>query len=185
MNEWSLFSRSLQCRWNMYAAVFAQSNMLTWVSHFLLLFALRLQVEWFMEISNQHHLLRVFQRHQMKYALYLGAELRENPNDPRETQENAGLTWGTANIFPSLCSKPTLHALLKSILERKPRHPGCGPFFNPQNTDFPSVYFSTGLFKGWKEIINEKAEVGWFFVLFREVNPPHPVSLTCKLWVLD
>lgn len=45
-----------------------------------------------MEISKQLHLLRVFQRHQMKYALYLGVELRESPNDPTESQENAGLT---------------------------------------------------------------------------------------------
>ena len=40
-----------------------------------------------MEISKQLHLLRVFQRHQMKYALNLEAELREGPNDPTDNQE--------------------------------------------------------------------------------------------------
>lgn len=74
----------------------------------------------------------------------------------------------------------------EKCIEGKPRDPGLGLFEHKKILISPSMNTPIGVLKGWTKIINEKAEVEWFFcfVLFREVNHLTALgldSLTSKL----
>lgn len=73
-----------------------------------------------MGICKQLHLLKVFQVYQTKSVLYLGTQGRESLDDPKVSQENAGLTQETENTLPSFYSRPTPHAVLEHVLKGKP-----------------------------------------------------------------
>lgn len=153
-------------RWKTHSAMFTQSNVAHLSFTFAFIICSKITREMIHGVCKQLHLLRVFQERQMKSALYLGTALRESPDDPLESQENAGLTWRTENILPSVRVRPTLQTILESVLERKSGDPRCRPFLRPK--DWFSHLWSLPLgFERMKKD-NKWESRGWvvFFVLF-------------------
>lgn len=108
---------------------------------------------------------------------------RNSPNEAIEIQENAGLIRGTTNTFPPLWSRPTPHAVLKSILEGEPSDPSCEPFSNTRNINFSISALSHWAFERMKKD-NKWESRGW---IFKKINLEKSItsSITSKLGVLD
>lgn len=66
------------------------------------------------------------------------------PENPRKIWPNLR----NSKYFSFLMLQASTACPIEKYVGRETKTPSCGPFFNTQNTDFPSVYFSTGLLKG-------------------------------------